>query len=938
VEALTLRAAGGGSPAAAATSNLYQVAWVAGRPPADPRPTRYVLGDLGGGLDPAAPNVVVQVTAGDRDVHAVTGQVLGVLQNWLADQRSAGSRLVVVTSGAVATRVGEDVPDLAGAAVWGLLRSAQAEHPDRFVLLDTDRLDTDRPDAGLTAALATGEPQLAVRDGELYVPRITRYTPATLPTPPGPWRLGVTERGTLQNLALLPDPDTGTPLAAGQVRIAVRAAGLNFRDVLIALAMYPGEAPIGSEGAGIVVETAPDVTTPAPGDRVMGLFTGGTAPTTTTDHRLVTRIPTGWTFAQAAATPIVFLTAYYGLNDLARLQPTDRLLIHAATGGVGMAATQIARHIGAEIYATASPPKWPTLHQQGIDQQHIASSRTTDFQQQFLDTTHGNGVDVVLNSLTRELINASLHLLPRGGRFLEIGKTDIRDPADITRDHPGVTYQPFDLMDAGPDRIQHMLTELTELFEHQQLHPLPITAYDIHQAPDAFRYLSQARHTGKLVLTIPPPLNPDGTVLITGGTGTLGGLTARHLVTHHGIRNLLLLSRRGPHAPGATDLATELTTAGAHVTITACDTTDPDQLAHHINNIPTTNPLTAVIHTAGTADDATIENLTPHHLHTTLHPKTTTAWNLHQLTRTHDLSTLILFSSLAGTLGNPGQANYAAANTYLDALAHHRHTQGHPTTSLAWPLWQQTSTITQHLDPHHLTRIKQTGLTPLTTPQALTLLTTTLNHHTPTLIPAHIDTTKLRTTNPLPPILHNLTRTPRPTATPTPTPTPTQQLTTLPEPELTRAIHNLLHTNIAAVLGHTTTDTPPMHRAFKELGFDSLTAIELRNRLNTATGLHLPATLVFDHPTPAAMAQYLADQLRPAGAPEHPPAFSELERLEAAVAAIRADSDERKAITARLQALLWTLSGPPVEDAEADLDSVTDDELFDVLDSELGIS
>ena len=249
-------------------------------------------------------------------------------------------------------------------------------------------------------------------------------------------------------------------------------------------------------------------------------------------------------FAEAASVPVVFLTAYYALSDLAGLRPGRRLLVHAAAGGVGMAAVQLARHWGAEVFGTAGPGKWSVLRTQGFDEAHLANSRTLEFAERFRTATGGEGVDVVLNSLAREFVDASLRLLRPGGHFLEMGKTDIREADEVARRHPDVAYRAFDLQDAGPDRIQEMLGELVALFEQGVLRPLPITTWDVRRAPEAFRYLSQARNVGKIVLTVPAPLDPDGTVLITGGTGTLGGLVARRLVHEHGVRHLLLTSRQ----------------------------------------------------------------------------------------------------------------------------------------------------------------------------------------------------------------------------------------------------------------------------------------------------------------------------------------------------------------------------------------------------------
>jgi acyl transferase domain-containing protein/acyl carrier protein len=372
-----------------------------------------------------------------------------------------------------------------------------------------------------------------------------------------------------------------------------------------------------------------------------------------------------------------------------------------------------------------------------------------------------------------------------------------------------------------------------------------------------------------------PAFDPDGTILITGGTGTLATLLAHHLVTTHSARHLLLVSRRGPNAPGATELREQLEAADAHITIQACDTTNRDHVAELLAAIPAEHPLTAVIHTAGTLHDTTITTLTPTDLHTVLQPKIDTAWHLHELTRDLDLKTFILYSSIAGTLGSPGQANYAAANTYLDTLAHHRTNQGHPTTSLAWGLWAQDTGITQHLSETDKARLNRTGITPLPTTQALHLLDTTLTHHHPNPTPAKLNTNALRKhadTGYLPSTLRGLIRvTNRRSSTAGRNGAASgnasdlqRKLVGLSSAEQQKLLLDLVRGIVASVLGHSGADSIDSDRAFQDLGFDSLTAVELRNRLNSVTSLRLPTTLVFDHPSPAALVAYLHTELAPA--------------------------------------------------------------------------
>ncbi|WP_189136096.1 zinc-binding dehydrogenase, partial [Wenjunlia tyrosinilytica] len=270
-------------------------------------------------------------------------------------------------------------------------------------------------------ALTSGEPELAVRGGEVYVPRLARLAPGSVLDVPADgsaaWRLDILEKGTLEGLGITVCPERTESLAAGQVRISVRAAGVNFRDVLNALGMYPGEAGLlGLEGAGVVTGVGAGVVGLGVGDRVMGMFSGAFGPVVVADARAVVRIPAGWSFVQAASVPVVFLTAYYALTELGGLGAGESVLVHAAAGGVGMAAVQLARHLGAEVFGTASAGKWATLHACGLDSAHVASSRDLGFERAFLAATDGRGVDVVLDSLAGEFVDASLRLLPRGGR------------------------------------------------------------------------------------------------------------------------------------------------------------------------------------------------------------------------------------------------------------------------------------------------------------------------------------------------------------------------------------------------------------------------------------------------------------------------------------------------------------------------------------------
>ncbi|MGV9856945.1 SDR family NAD(P)-dependent oxidoreductase, partial [Streptomyces sp. NPDC003442] len=712
-----------------------------------------------------------------------------------------------------------------------------------LALLDDDG----RPESAesLSAALATGERELALRAGAVLVPRL-RPVPAGLELPAGPeaWRLEWAEGGDLDKVRAVPAPDAERPLEPGEVRIAVRAAGVNFHDVLSALGMLPGDhRPPGGEGAGVVVEAGPEVTGLSVGTRVMGLM-AGFGPLAVTDARLVTPIPDGWSDVEAAGTTIAYLTAYHALFERARLRSGERVLIHAASGGVGMAAVHLALAAGAEVFATASPAKQAAVAALGVTR--IASSRTADFADEF------GQVDVVLNSLTGELLDASLGMLAEGGRFVEMGKTDIRDSRQDAFDLAEVAY-------ADPDRVAAMWPRVLETAV-----PLPTTAWPAAQAGAAHRFMSQARHVGKIVLRMPAAPQPDGAVLITGGTGTLGGLVARHLVDRYGIRDLVLASRSGPEAPGAAELAAELEAAGARVRIVAADLSDRVAVDALVADIP---ELAGVMHTAAVLEDAPVTSLTGESLGRVLAAKADTAWHLHEATADRDLRMFVLFSSLSGLLGNPGQGNYAAANTYLDALAAYRTALGLPAVSIGWGLWEQTSALTGALTEADRARLARGGGVALSTEQALRLLDAAMAGREP-VVAAGLDVSAVRSAiaagPPVPAVLLGLGRAPRRAAVAgAGGGALARRLAALPSAEHVRIVLDLVREHAAVVLGHGDGDGAgvPADRAFRDLGFDSLTAVELRNRLAAASGLTLPATLVFDYPTPRVLAGHLVGRV-----------------------------------------------------------------------------
>ncbi|GAA2387956.1 hypothetical protein GCM10010170_099150 [Dactylosporangium salmoneum] len=406
----------------------------------------------------------------------------------------------------------------------------------------------------------------------------------------------------------------------------------------------------------------------------------------------------------------------------------------------------------------------------------------------------------------------------------------------------------------------------------------------------------------------PPAFDPGGTVLVTGGTGALGALVARHLVTAHRARRLLLVSRRGPDAPGAAGLRDELRALGAEVTIAGCDVGDRLDLQRLLTTVPTQHPLTAIVHTAGVLDDGTIAGLTPERLRAVARAKTRGAWLLHELTQHMALDAFVLFSSAAGTLGGPGQGNYAAANAGLDAIAQHRRHLGRPAVSLAWGMWAQDSGMAGALDRQDTARLGRSGLVALSAAQGLALFDAALRLDRPASVPARLDPAVLRdlaATGALPPLLRGLV----PAATAGNTNGAAADFAAMPEPQRREALLDLVRANVAIVLGGDRPAAVEPGRAFKELGFDSLTAVELRNRLNAATGLRLSATVLFDHPSAAALAGHLAGEF----AAQEGPA----DGAEAAVREALAGIPLRRLREAGLLDGLLRLAGLPAETAGA---------------------
>nr|QEO74387.1 AMP-dependent synthetase and ligase [uncultured bacterium] len=804
---------------------------------------------------------------------------LHLVQALGAAEKARACRLWLVTSGAVALSESERVPGVAQSPLWGLGGVVAAEHPELgCVRVDLDSTsDPNAAAADLLSELVTadGEDRVAYRSGERYAARLRRYRgPSTggLARPAGPYRLQLTEYGVLENLQLAPLARRA-PLP-GEVEIAVAAAGLNFRDVLRALGMLQpfeiplgitsaAEAPFGFECAGVIVAVGEGVAEFCVGQEVVGVALGAMRSHVTTRANQVALKPASLSMIEAATLPLPFLTASYALETLANIQPGQRVLIHAAAGGVGLAAVQIAQQRGAEVWATASPSKWDFLKSLGV--KHVFNSRTLAFADEILCETGGGGVDVILNSLTGDFIPASLKSLRAGGTFIEIGKLGIWSAGEMAGQRPDVRYHAFDLgeeEDREPGLMGRLLNELLPRLVPGALSPLPHRVFPLTQAVQAFRHVAQAKHRGKIVLTLDEQpaklsLRTDGWYLVTGGLGALGLKTAQWL-SEQGAKRLALIGRQSPQSDDQHKVLTEIATRGTEVELLHADVSDRAALAQALSLIP--GPICGVIHAAGVLDDGTISQLDAHRLDKVLAPKVRGGWNLHELTRGQPVDFFVCFSSAAALLGSPGQGNYAAANAYLDALAHHRRALGLPALSVNWGPWSGTG-MAARLSDRDRQRLAAMGLGSIEPQTGLRLLTQLLLDELPQAAVLPIEWNRFLKGPTTPPFYHDVAAdTPRRQKTSQEVANVLSELRTTDADQRKSRMIDYLRAEIAAVLGFEAQAISPRGRLF-DLGMDSLTAVEMQNRLQRGLAIDLPTTLAFDYPTVEALAPYLLDRL-----------------------------------------------------------------------------
>ncbi len=794
-------------------------------------------------------------------------------------------RLWLLTRGAQAVGTGE--VSVVQAPLLGLARVVAMEHAE----LRCGRIDLDPGSpAGETQSIVSelladdSEDEIALRGGERRVARIVNRLPEvglrerSEPASGRSFRLEIEKPGVLDHLVLramerrAPGP--------GEVEIAVDAAGLNFIDVMKAMGIYPGlgegQIALGGECAGRVVNVGEGVQSLRVGQAVVAVapFSFGTHVTVV--EQMVVPRPDPLSAPQAAAIPVVFMTAWYGLVHLARLRAGERVLIHSAAGGTGLAAVAIARHLGAEVFATAgTPEKRAWLREQGI--RYVMDSRSLDFAEQTLAATGGEGVDVVLNSLSGQAIEASLSSLAVDGRFIEIGKTDIyKDrPLGLAHFKKSLSYSAVDLVGLGarrPERFAALLREVMQLFVDGSLQPLAVETFPISRAADAFRKMAQAQHIAKLVLTLPDPearilvpsesqvaIRADGTYLVTGGLGGLG-LSVAGWLAEQGAGELVLLGRSGITTDEQKAAVAALVAKGARVRVAKVDVARRAELQPILQEIAASGrPLRGVIHAAGLLDDGILLKQSPARLRAVMAPKAQGALHLHELTSDQRLDFFVLYASGSGLLGSPGQGNYAAANSFLDALAHYRKRQGLPALSVDWGAFAEVGLAAAQANRGaRLSSLGMRNLSPIEGLRALGRLLESKEVQAgvmPLNLRRWVGTYQAAAASAR---LSRLLATQSAGSSQLPGELGLRErLATEEAGGRAALLQEIVRTQAAQVL-RISPDKLDVEMPLTSLGMDSLMGLELRNRLETVLGINVPATLLWSYPTVAALGNHLA--------------------------------------------------------------------------------
>lgn len=819
-----------------------------------------------------------------------TGSLLYLLQAMgQAFDWTQQPKLYAATVGAQAADH-RSAPGYCQSSLWGLGKVIALEHPD----LNCRYIDMD-PGAGLSDRVSQlfreiqvddKETLVAYRDAQRLAMRLRRHRPAGVDiasrggeqTTLQPKRLEKSANGILDDLAL--KKMERRDLEKGEVEILVHSIGLGFRDVMNALAMRADDDPLGSECSGKVIAVGDGVTSVEAGDEVIAVASGSFATHAVTPEHLVVKKPAAMTFESAATLPTVFLTAYYALCHIQHLSAGEHVLIHAAAGGVGMAAVQIALNAGAIVYGTAGSEEKRT-YLRSIGVHHVFDSRSLDFADKIMEITGGRGVDAVLNSLADEFIEKSLSVLADGGRFMEIGKRDILTPEEAQQRRPDVAYYAIDLVTVtleDPDLTRNLFQKVLSLAASGEIQTLPVTTFPLSRASEAFRFMSQARHTGKIVVindlapleAFRKKVREDGTYVITGGLAGLGLLVAQRLA-ERGARHLALMGRSGAKE-AAREVIGDLEKMGVQVMQLQADVSQRDQVREAFDTIEkNAPPVRGIIHSAGVLADGVIMKQTWERFETVMRPKIEGAWNLHECSSRLPLDFFILFSSTAGLFGSPGQSNHAAANAFLDMLAMHRHANGLPALSINWGVWSEIGAAAERKADK---RVLSQGVESITPEQGLMALEQVMFNAHPHVAVVPINWPKFLPQyagGSVPRWLSRMASEKAVTArAPAKTGARKQQtqpkiLSRLKEAPVEKRwalLQTFLVDQTAKVLGLETGSQIDIQKPLNDQGLDSLMAVELRNVIAKGLdlGKGLAPTLIFDYPTIEEMTVYLAGE------------------------------------------------------------------------------
>jgi myxalamid-type polyketide synthase MxaB len=815
----------------------------------------------------------------DARGQATTVSHLRLVQVLLAS--GAPARLFTVTARAQPV-LPDEAPDPAQAALWGMTRALILECPDlRATCID---LESANPDDAAFAALlaelrqAPGEAQVALRAGVRHVARLARCRDALAPTAASPFRLQLSDYGSADQLRMVSEPRRAP--GPSQVEIEVRAAALNFRDVLMSLGLMKdfyaerfgirraADIHLGFDCAGVVTAVGEGVQSLKVGDEVMAAAFGSFASHVIAYEQVTVRKPPGLDFTAASAVPSVFSTACHGLLQLAGLKRGERVLVHAAAGGVGMAAVQAALAQGAEVFATASPGKWDALRAMGV--QHPMNSRTLDFADEILRLTRGEGVDVVLNSLNGAAIEASFRCLRMGGRFVEIGKIGIWTPEQVAARRPDASYHSFDLGElaaSDPEAFHASLDAIRERFERGEFTALPQVVFPVQQAVEAYRYMQQARQVGKVVLRFPRPQprqpRPEASYLVTGGLGGLGLKVARQLVDL-GARHLVLAGRGAPRAEAEAAIA-QMRADGAQVAIVAADVSQPADVQRLLAACAQMGPLAGVVHAAGVLRIAPVAQQTPQGFAEVMAAKVGGAWNLHLATRALPLDHFVCFSSMAALVGSPGQTNYAAANAFLAALVHARRAEGLAGLAIDWGPWSEVG-MAADID------MSRAGIDRMDVAGGLAVLQGLMTLD-PDLTPVEVGVLRVRwdvfrdagMPADYASFVSRLTR--QAQAVVAQEADILAQLREAGETQRPGLVLTHIRTTLATVLGLDANHAIAPDAPWTDLGLDSLMMVEIKNRLERSLRVSLPVELMMANVSLAAITNHVLGKL-----PLQPPA------------------------------------------------------------------